>query len=152
MEGTAGTSSVVPQSSLSGQGIFQRFLDGRDLIRLEIAVYDANFVRSVETCTDLCGQSSDPMRSQHALSLKQLSKVFASQVFHDVRDDTFLRIGDKVIDINEVFVSDLSDGPCLAKQSRHQLGVPAVEHFDCSSSTESLVFSQIDATHCPRAQ
>lgn len=78
-------------------------------------MYDADFVRSVETCADLSRQSSHAMWCDHSLSLKQLSEVFASQVFHDVRDDAFLRIRDEVIDINQVLVSNLGDGTSFAK-------------------------------------
>jgi hypothetical protein len=48
VEAEAGTRSVVPQLSLSEQGILQRFLDGRDLIWLDVAMDDSHRRSAIE--------------------------------------------------------------------------------------------------------
>jgi hypothetical protein len=90
--------------------------DDDDVIWLQVAVYDADFVGSIEARADLRGETGDAMWCNDPLSLEQLAQVFSSEILHDIRDDALLRIGDEVIDIDEVLVSNLGDGTSFAEQ------------------------------------
>ena len=123
VEAEAGTRSVVPQLSLSEQGILQRFLDGRDLIWLEIPVDDAFGVGGGKRRGNLATDSKDVRKLELTAEIAQSNRQrIAGEQLHDDIDRPIGQMA-KLIDLDDAWMIDPAGSLRFVKKANLELRI-----------------------------
>ena len=129
-----------------------RFLDDKDVVRLEIAVDDADRVRCRQTGAQLAHQRRDLGQGQ-ATRLHALTQRAALQVLHDVVLAAAFQLAD-VEDVDEVDVANAADEPRLLQKARGRILLAhhlAAQDLDGGLVAQGAVLGGIDHAHATLA-
>ena len=135
-------------------GSFRNFLDGKDVLGLDVSVDDAFFVGGVERGADLASDLDDFGKRQLAHPTEPLVQVFAFEQLHDdKRRAVFVLV--KVGDLDDVGVAQSRHSARFVLEALVDFGVGGgfpVQDFDRENSAGSDVTRCIHGAHAASAE